>query len=167
MKYEIVLNGTRRSVEFASPSENSSHLSLTIDGRRIDADAVRVLPEVYSILLGGQRFEVIAEENASGILLRAEGREYQVEIFDPRAWQRGRRGGIELEGRQQIVAPMPGKIVRVLSAVGQVVKAGQGLLVIEAMKMQNEMRSPKSGTVEKLAREGQTVNAGEVLAVVS
>ena len=62
---------------------------------------------------------------------------------------------------------MPGKIVRVLVAAGQQVSAGQGLLVIEAMKMQNEIRSPKSGTVEKLAREGQTVNAGEVLAVVT
>jgi biotin carboxyl carrier protein len=90
-----------------------------------------------------------------------------VEIIDPRAWRRGRGGGIELEGRQQLIAPMPGKIVRVLVAKGQQVEAGQGLLVIEAMKMQNELRSPKSGAVEKVAREGQTVNAGEILAVVS
>ena len=75
--------------------------------------------------------------------------------------------GIELEGRQQLLAPMPGKVVRVLVATGQKVEAGQGLLVIEAMKMQNEVRSPKSGTIEKLAREGQTVNAGEILAIVS
>ena len=167
MKYEIVLNGTRRLVEFTPPSDGSSRLSVTIAGRRVDADAIRVLPGVYSILLDGRSVEVVAEESANGILLRAEGREYLVEIFDPRSWRRGRGGGMELEGRQQIVAPMPGKIVRVLSAVGQAVKAGEGLLVIEAMKMQNEMRSPKSGTVEKLAREGQTVNAGEVLAVVS
>jgi biotin carboxyl carrier protein len=64
------------------------------------------------------------------------------------------------------MAPMPGKIVRVLVAAGQKVESGQGLLVIEAMKMQNEIRSPKSGTVERLAQQGQTVNAGEVLAVV-
>ena len=62
---------------------------------------------------------------------------------------------------------MPGKIVRVLVAKGQQVENGQGLLVIEAMKMQNEVRSPKSGTVEKVAKEGQTVNAGEILAVVA
>ena len=99
--------------------------------------------------------------------MRANGREFQVEIFDPRSWRRRRGAGIELEGRQQLVAPMPGKIVRVLVAAGEQVSAGQGLLVIEAMKMQNEIRSPKSGTVEKLAREGQTVNAGEVLAIVS
>ena len=101
------------------------------------------------------------------MLLRTKGLEFQVEVFDPRSWRRGRGAGIELEGRQQLIAPMPGKIVRVLVAAGQEVKAGQGLLVIEAMKMQNEIRSPKSGTVEKLAREGQTVNAGEVLAIVT
>jgi biotin carboxyl carrier protein len=90
-----------------------------------------------------------------------------VEIFDPRSWRRKRGAGIDLEGRQQLIAPMPGKIVRVLVAAGQEVNVGQGLLVIEAMKMQNEIRSPKSGIVEKLAREGQTVNAGEVLAIVT
>jgi biotin carboxyl carrier protein len=66
-----------------------------------------------------------------------------------------------------VTAPMPGKIVRVLSAPGEKVEAGQGLLVIEAMKMQNEIRSPKSGTIERLAKEGNTVQAGEILAVVA
>jgi biotin carboxyl carrier protein len=62
---------------------------------------------------------------------------------------------------------MPGKVVRVLAAVGDAVEAGQGLLVVEAMKMQNEIRSPKSGKVERLlVKEGQAVNAGEVLAWV-
>jgi biotin carboxyl carrier protein len=99
--------------------------------------------------------------------LRTNGREFRAEVIDPRSWRRRHGAGIELEGRQQLVAPMPGKIVRVLAAAGQEVTAGQGLLVIEAMKMQNEIRSPKSGIVEKLAREGQTVNAGEVLAIVT
>ena len=133
----------------------------------MEADAVRISRGAYSVLLGGRSLEVTAEETSAGLLMRANGREFQVEIIDPRSWRRGRGAGIELEGRQQLVAPMPGKIVRVLVAAGQQVSAGQGLLVIEAMKMQNEIRSPKSGTVEKLAREGQTVNAGEVLAVVS
>jgi biotin carboxyl carrier protein len=72
-----------------------------------------------------------------------------------------------VEGRQEILAPMPGKVIRVLAAVGDAVEAGQGLLVVEAMKMQNEIRSPKSGKVERLlVKEGQNVNAGEVLAWV-
>jgi biotin carboxyl carrier protein len=132
----------------------------------VDVCAVQVSRGAYSILVGGKSLEVTAEETPGGLLLRANGREYRLEIFDPRSWQRSRGAGIELEGRQQLVAPMPGKIVRLLVAAGQHVDAGQGLLVIEAMKMQNEIRSPKSGVVEKLAREGQTVNAGEVLAIV-
>ena len=142
-------------------------MAFTVDGRVVEADAIRISRGTYSILLGGRSLEVIAEESSNGLLLRSNGREFQVEILDPRSWRRRRGAGIELEGRQQLIAPMPGKIVRVLVAAGQQVNAGQGLLVIEAMKMQNEIRSPKSGTVEKLAREGQTVNAGEVLAIVT
>jgi biotin carboxyl carrier protein len=63
---------------------------------------------------------------------------------------------------------MPGKVVRLLVQPGDKVQAGQGLLVVEAMKMQNEIRSPKSGTVERvLAQEGQPVNAGQVLAWIA
>ncbi len=167
MKYEIVINGARRNVEFTPQTNGASPAAFTVDGRLVEADATRISRGAYSILLGGRSIEVTAEETTSGLVIRANGREFQVEIFDPRSWRRRRGAGIELEGRQQLVAPMPGKIVRVLVAAGEQVIAGQGLLVIEAMKMQNEIRSPKSGTVEKVAREGQTVNAGEVLAVVS
>jgi biotin carboxyl carrier protein len=100
--------------------------------------------------------------------LTVANREWQVEIRDPREWRRNRSGVAEAEGRQQVLAPMPGKIVRVLVGAGDAVEAKQGLLVVEAMKMQNEIRSPKSGTVERLlVNEGQTVNAGEVLAIIS
>jgi biotin carboxyl carrier protein len=167
MKYEVVINGAHRIVEFTPPTNETSRVTFTVDGRLVEADAIRISRGTYSILLGGRSLEVTAEESSHGLLLRSNGREFQVEILDPRSWRRRRGAGIELEGRQQLIAPMPGKIVRVLVAAGQQVNAGQGLLVIEAMKMQNEIRSPKSGTVEKLAREGQTVNAGEVLAIVT
>ncbi|HWQ03049.1 MAG TPA: biotin/lipoyl-containing protein, partial [Candidatus Nitrosotenuis sp.] len=79
-----------------------------------------------------------------------------------------RGGALEAEGRQEILAPMPGKVVRVLVKSGDAVEAGHGLLVVEAMKMQNEIKSPKSGKVERvLVSEGQNVNAGETLAVVA
>jgi biotin carboxyl carrier protein len=148
-------------------TDGALRAAFTVDGRRVEAEAVRISHGAYSILLNGRSLEITVEETSGGLLARANGREFQVEVTDPRSWRRARGAGIELEGRQQLVAPMPGKIVRVLVAAGQQVAAGQGLLVIEAMKMQNEIRSPKSGTVEKLAREGQTVNAGEVLAVVT
>lgn len=167
MKYEVVINGARRSVEFTAQNGDASRLTFAVDGRLVEGDTVRLSRCTYSLLIGGRSIEVTLEENPGGTLLRTAGREFQVEVIDPRAWRRGRGSGIELEGRQQLVAPMPGKIVRVLVAAGQQVDSGQGLLVIEAMKMQNEVRSPKTGTVERVAREGQTVNAGEVLAVVA
>jgi len=167
MKYEIVINGARRNVEFAPPANGSSRVKFTMDGRQVAACAVPVAPGAHSILVDGRPLEVTTEENLDGFLVRVGGREFQTQIVDPRSWRRARGAGLELEGRQQLVAPMPGKIVRVLATVGQQVSAGEGLLVIEAMKMQNEIRSPKSGTIEKLAGEGQTVNAGEILAVVA
>jgi biotin carboxyl carrier protein len=168
MKYEIVINGAPRTAEFSPPPRDaSSRATFAVDGRVVEADVARISPGEYSILMGGRSLDVTVEESAVGVLIRVNGREFHAEIFDPRSWRRGRGAGIELEGRQRLVAPMPGKIVRVLAAAGQQVSAGQGLLVIEAMKMQNEIRSPKSGTVERLAAEGQTVNAGEVLAIVS
>jgi biotin carboxyl carrier protein len=167
MQYEILIGGARRNADFTPLPAGATHIAFGIDGRAIEADAVRISSNSYSMLIGGRSIEVAVEKTHAGLLVRAGGREFQIEIIDPRSWRRARGGGIELEGRQQLVAPMPGKIVRVLVKAGEQVTAGQGLLVIEAMKMQNEVRSPKSGTVEKLAAEGQTVNAGEVLAVVA
>jgi biotin carboxyl carrier protein len=167
MKYDILINGLRRSVEFTPAAVDSPQISATIDGRHVEADAVSISPGVYSILMDGRSLEVRAEASPDGLVLRAANRDFCVQILDPRSWRRGGGEGIEPEGRQKIVASMPGKIVRLLVTPGQQVEAGQGLLVVEAMKMQNEIRSPKSGTVERIAQEGQTVNTGEVLAIVT
>ena len=87
-------------------------------------------------------------------------RNYLVEIRDPRRWKRD-GSGVQEQGPQEIVAPMPGKIVRVLVSENQEVTGGQGLLVIEAMKMQNEIRAPRAGRVERIyAQEGTGVEAG-------
>jgi biotin carboxyl carrier protein len=168
MKIDVIIDGARRSVELERSRDEPSSVIATIDGRRVEADALKISPGVYSILLDGRSLEVRVETLADGLLLRSGGREYRVDIVDPRSWRRSHSGKIDLAGRQQVSAPMAGKIVRVLIAQGQHVESGQGLLVVEAMKMQNEIRSPKTGTVERLAaREGETVNAGEVLAVIA
>ena len=168
MKNDLLFDGARRSVELTRSADKPSRLVATIDGRRVEADAVKISSGVYSILLDGRSLEIRVEALADGLLLHTAGREYRVEMLDPRSWRRSGGGGIDLAGRQQISAPMAGKIVRVLVTQGQQVETGQGLLVVEAMKMQNEIRSPKTGTVERLlATEGQAVNAGEVLAVIA
>jgi biotin carboxyl carrier protein len=168
MKNDVLFDGTRRSVVLSWRPDEPSRLVATIDGRRVEADAVKISPGVYSVLLDGRSLEVRVEILPDGLLLQTAGREYRVEITDPRSWRRSRGGKIDLAGRQQISAPMAGKVVRALVVTGQHVEVGQGLLVVEAMKMQNEIRSPKTGTVERLlAKEGQAVNAGEVLAVIA
>jgi len=169
MKSEIQLTGAsgkrKHVVEF---NRKGNVCSVAIDGQALDADAVQIAPNVVSVMLGGQSFELHISRSVGGTLkLRCGAHEYTAEIIDPRAWRGRKHGAVEVEGRQEILAPMPGKVVRVLVAVGDAVEAGQGLLVVEAMKMQNEIRSPKSGKVERLlVKEGQAVNAGEVLAWV-
>lgn len=135
-----------------------------VDGQPVEADAVEIAPHTYSILLSGKSHELRVSPVPDGSLKILSARtEFLAEVIDPREW-RGRHGAAEVEGRQQIVAPMPGKIVRILVKPGDTVELGQGLIVVEAMKMQNEIRSPKSGTVEKIvAKEGDPVNAGDVL----
>jgi biotin carboxyl carrier protein len=166
MKFAIEVDGVERTLELQQ--ETSSRLKVQLDGKALDADAAEIGPDTFSLLIGGSAFEARILPGRNGLLIvHCRGREFQVQLRDPRAW-RGRRSGVlEAEGRQQVTAPMPGKVVRVLVAAGETVEAGQGLVVVEAMKMQNEIRSPKSGKVERLlVREGQNVIAGEVLAWV-
>jgi biotin carboxyl carrier protein len=163
MKFEVLINNARRIVELQRTSER---WSIALDGHAVDADAIEIAPNIFSILLNGKSHEVRITPTPTGALtLQTDHQEFTAELLDPRAWRGRRHGALEAEGRQQIIAPMPGKIVRVLVQAGDKVEAGQGLIVVEAMKMQNEIRSPKSGTVERLlAKEGQPVNAGQVLA---
>jgi biotin carboxyl carrier protein len=165
VKFEVHIGAKTRIVEF---ERNADHWRVTLDGQPLDADAVEIAPNTFSILLRGQSHEIRVTPSPSGMLTLQTGlEEFTAEVLDPRAWSGRRHGALEAEGRQQVVAPMPGKVVRLLVKAGDTVEAGQGLLVVEAMKMQNEIRSPKSGTVEQvLVAEGQAVNSGEVLCVI-
>jgi biotin carboxyl carrier protein len=99
--------------------------------------------------------------------VRVRGSAYEVALTDPKRLRGARGAGAEASGRAQVRASMPGKVVRVLVEAGASVEAGEGLVVVEAMKMQNELKSPKAGVVvEVRAEAGATVNAGDVLVVV-
>jgi len=162
VKYQVLLAGKTRIVELA---RQDGAWKVSLDGNIIDVNAVEVAPNTFSILLKGESHQIRIAPLPDGSLTVHTGlAEYHAEVIDPRSWRGRRHGALEAEGRQQIAAPMPGKVVRLLVKAGDAVEAGQGLLVVEAMKMQNEIRSPKSGKIEKLfATEGQAVNAGEVL----
>jgi len=171
MRYEVQLvsPNSEKKTRVIELERDTSGWSVTLDGKPLAVDAVEISPDTISILLDGQSFEISVTPSPDGKLkLQTGSHEFSAEVIDPRAWSGRRHGTVEAEGRQQILAPMPGKVVRILVKEGDHVEAGQGLLVVEAMKMQNEIRSPKSGTIERvLAREGQPVNPGEILCIVA
>jgi biotin carboxyl carrier protein len=166
MKMKIELGGKAREVDLVRIDAGGGW-QCAIDGREFTADAVEIASGVFSILIGGEAFEARVEATAGALRVHIGGTEYVAAVHDPRRWRRGGGSAIESQGRQQVLAPMPGQIVRLLAKAGDAIEAGQGIVVVEAMKMQNEVKSPKTGSVERLlVAEGQTVNAGEVLATI-
>jgi biotin carboxyl carrier protein len=162
MKRIVLINGREFELEL---SGTAAKQSFRLGSTEMEADIQKVEPGVYSVLLNGRSYEVRVEDNASFTIF-LNGRSFEVEVRDPRRWTRS-RSKAGAQGRQNISAPMPGKIVRILIAPGDTVAAGQGLIVVEAMKMQNEMKASKGGVVVSVdVREGDTVNGGQLLAVI-
>jgi biotin carboxyl carrier protein len=169
MKFLITIDGREHTVEI----ENGSRKSWRIDGIPCIADATQIVPGVYSILIDGGSFTIHIERETGdstsagpvgAYTCDVNGRRCHASVRDPRTRARGPGAKAILQGHQSVVALMPGKVVRLLVQEGQQVESGQGLIVMEAMKMQNEIKSPKSGRVQKiLVTQGQAVNTGEVL----
>ena len=136
-----------------------------VDGTPIEpenADIIETEPDVYSVLVDGASYEA----HVSGDEISIGGTRVRFEVEDPRQW----KGGAHAAGaheRTSIVAAMPGKVVRVLVSVGDEVVAGQGIVIIEAMKMQNELRSPRNGRVTSIEpKANDSVNAGQLLVTI-
>jgi biotin carboxyl carrier protein len=169
MKFEVRLRSSSgNKARLVDLERHGDHWKVLLDGQAIVVDAASITQNTFSILLGGESYEVSVAPTPDGMLKLLTGsQEFLAEVVDPRAW-RGRRGkGLEAEGRKEVASAMPGKVIRLLVKAGDKVETGQGLVIVEAMKMQNEIRSPKSGIVGRLfAKEGQSVNAGEILAWV-
>ncbi len=164
MTYEVLIDGKPHRLELSRGDEG---WACKLDGREVRLDAVLARPDVLSILIDGNAHEVKRERTATDIHLWVGPVRYAAELRDPRSLRSRQAAAGDEHGTRKLVAAMPGKVVRVLATQGTQVEAGQGVLVVEAMKMQNEMKSPKKGVVQKiLAAEGTAVNAGDVLAIV-
>jgi len=138
-----------------------------LDGQPVPIDAVIPRRDVLSLLVGGRSYEIKRELTPTDLYMWVGNARFAVEIRDPRSLRSRQQAGGDEKGPRKIVAPMPGRIVRLLVAEGSSVEAGQGIVVVEAMKMQNEIKSPKKGVVKKMsARAGVAVNPGDVLAIV-
>ena len=164
MVYQVTVDGKPHRLEL---ERAEGAWKCRLDGRDIDVDAVVARPDVLSLLVDGLSYEIKREQTATDLHLWVGSTRFEVELRDPRSLRSRRDGAGDPSGPRKLVAPMPGRIVRVLLAEKSEVEAGQGIVVVEAMKMQNEIKSPKKGVVRKiLAAQGANVNAGDVLAIV-
>jgi biotin carboxyl carrier protein len=177
VRYHAVIDGEERLVEVSL--RGSAYRVAIHPGAQerrdapaevLEVDAVHLPGAALSLLVDGKSARVDLEQCKDGTLTVLVGEEaHTVELLDERRMLLRQAGGkFSLEGPQRVDAPMPGKVVRVLVAVGDTVAEGQGLVVVEAMKMENELKSPKAGVVKELnAQEGQAVESGAKLVVVA
>jgi len=170
MKLKAQLSGTDHGVLL---SLASGAAVVEVDGRHYDLEVRELARGEYLLISGSQVYKCRVDRKRGQIHLGETfevvlcGHNHDVSIIDPKRLRSAQSSGAQHPGAAEIVSPMPGKIVRVLVKAGAQVEAGAGVVVVEAMKMQNEMKAPKAGIVVSIkTEEGATVNAGDVLAVI-
>jgi len=150
-------------------TEKGSLFQVKIDEELYEVNVFQVSESLYSFLIGGRSYEadVVGGEGSCSVLIGGEA--FEVPILEERKLRlrASLKPGEARAGRQVISAPMPGKIVKILVAPGETVKAGSGVIVVEAMKMQNELKATGPGTVKEIrVEEGKGVDGGAVLVVI-
>ncbi len=141
---------------------------VAVDGNEFLVDGRKTGVANYSLIVNHRSFEVDVDVVEDEFRVLVDGRSYHIHLVDERRMRLGGlQAGIQLEGRQEISVPMPGKVIAVLVSEGERVEKGQGLVIVEAMKMENEVRCPITGEVKEVrVKTGETLEAGTVLAVV-
>jgi len=174
VRYQAIIGAVERLVE-VTPRGQTYRVTIhggtqqAADARALEVDAVHLAGHAMSFIVDGRSVRCEVEPGKEGRVAVLVGDEvHELEVLDERRLRLRRASGkFSLEGPQRVDSPMPGKVVRVLVKQGDQVQEGQGLVVVEAMKMENELKSPKVGVVAELhAQEGQAVEAGAKLAVV-
>ena len=164
MIYDIQVDGTPYRLRLER-SQNGYKCEL--NDKACEIDAAFIDQNFLSLRIGAKSYRIRREQLAGSNFLWLGEQRFTVEVSDPRSLRSKKLLRGTSDGPISLIAPMPGKIVRVLVSENATVHAGQGLVVVEAMKMQNEVKSPKNGRVRKMtAKEGAPVNAGDVLATV-
>lgn len=170
MTFEIDINGRTRTVAIEKTSGGRYHVVL--DGQPHTVDAARVGVYGLSLLIDGEEgashdVQVTPAATGGELLITHGGRTLTATVNGRRTGRAGAETGASAQGEQPVVAPMPGRVVRVLVAVGDEVAVRQPVVVVEAMKMENELRSPKAGRVKELnVTAGTSVDAGRVLLTI-
>jgi len=163
MKYEAEIDGQKVNLEM---EERDGRITAAIDERHYEVDVLRPEAGIYLLFAGDKVYEArVASPDSGKLQVKLRGNSYSVNIIDRKHRRPGEDHGDD--SQKQLVAPMPGKVVKLLLNVGDEVTPGQGVVVVEAMKMQNEIKSPKAGRLAEIrVTEGEAVAANQLLAVV-
>jgi len=164
VKYFAAVNGQEYEIEI----DNDRVL---VDGEAIDVDVSQIgAPELYSILLDGASYEVLVEEKRQEYAVTLAGQQFHVQVEDERSRRlnAGRKGPLIPSGELVVKAPIPGLVVKVLVQEGDDIPEDHPLIILEAMKMENEIRSLRAGVVRSLnVSTGQRVEQGAALLVLA
>jgi biotin carboxyl carrier protein len=167
MKFQAKMGDATRQVEI---KRDGRRVFAKVDNREYELEASEPEPNVYLLKHDGRVHEVFVSPGSKAgepVLVSANGLDIEVTLIDPKRLRGASSGGDHADGHADIKTAMPGKVVRIIAEKGATVAKGDAVLVVEAMKMQNELRSPKDGVVADIrAVEGATVAAGEILAVI-
>ena len=167
MKLQAELNSEKHEIEIRRDGER---VSARIEDRNYEIEASEVEPNVYLLKNENKIYEVFISPQRNlnePFEVKIKNQEFEITLIDPKRLRGAGASSGTADGIAEIKTAMPGKLVRVLVKEGAEIKQGEPVLVVEAMKMQNEMKSPKDGTVKEIRfSEGATVNAGDVLAVI-
>ncbi len=167
MRYVANLQGAEQELEIEELTQAGT-FQVRFGERQIDADIRQVGPSSFSIIIGNRSFDMdVVREGEELIVFSRAGVTRLTLENAARKITRGAGRGREVSGRAEMRAMMPGRVVSVLVQQGDEVEAGQGVVVVEAMKMENELKSPKKGKVAEVkVVAGQTVEKGELLVVI-
>lgn len=166
MKLTAEINNETREIDVRREGDK---VFATVGDKNYELEAHLAAPNTYLFKSGGKVYECyVSPETSSGLTHVSVGTNaYEFSLADPKRLRGAGSAHAHGDGAAEIVANMPGKVVRILVGAGDEVKAKDGVIVVEAMKMQNEMRSPKDGIIKEIrVAEGETVNAGDVLVII-
>jgi biotin carboxyl carrier protein len=166
MRYIATIEGAEQEVEVEELSSDT--YSITLGNQKFQADMRRVGPASASVIINNRSFDFDLVREGEEILIASRTGATRLTLVDAaRHAMRSRKTQREVSGRVEIKAGMPGRVINVLVAAGDEVKTGQGVIIVEAMKMENELKSPKAGKVmEVKVAAGQTVEKGALLLVI-
>ncbi|MDQ3262956.1 MAG: biotin/lipoyl-binding protein [Myxococcota bacterium] len=168
MRYFTKLRGQKEPVPVDIQPLAGGRYRLTLEGKTHEIDALTLEHGAVSLLIDDRSYHVEFEEQGDEVLVQVGKQLTRIDVADERKLRlRAGQAGFQVEGKQTLLAPMPGKVVKVLVKQGDEVTEGQGLVVVEAMKMENELKSPKAGKITELfAKEGSTVEINAKLLTV-